>query len=143
MRQPEGCWDTKAWLPFRSCFPIRYFINDFELAITFDTDSDPSSRVVTGLPTAGVRPGQYGRDVAPEMLSESPYCPFRADIWQLGKMFKSIFGVCPMLLLSVCLLHNHFISISARFRHHLSSCLMPCVLAIRCLDLRLPNSSSV
>jgi hypothetical protein len=37
------------------------------------------------------------------MLSESP---FRTDIWQLGKMFKSIFGVCPLLLLSVYLLHS-------------------------------------
>jgi hypothetical protein len=50
------------------------------------------------------------------MLSESPYCPFRADIWQLGKMFKSIFGVYPLLLLSVCLLtqpfHQHLSSLS-------------------------------
>jgi serine/threonine protein kinase len=100
MCQPEETnWSTRDWAPFRSYFPIRYFINDFELAVTFDPDSDPSSRVVTGLPTAGVRPGQYGRDVAPEMLLTSPYCPFRADIWQLGKMFQSIFGVCPLLLL--------------------------------------------
>jgi hypothetical protein len=51
---------------------------------------------VTGLPTNGVRPGQYGRDIALEMLSESPYCPFRADIWQLGKVqvnFGGLFAV--------------------------------------------------
>jgi len=93
MCQPEETnWSAHDWAPFRSLFPIRYFINDFELAVTFDPDSDPSSRVVTGLPTAGVRPGEYGRDIAPEMLLENPYCPFRADIWQLGKMFRSIFG---------------------------------------------------
>ena len=107
MSQPEGTnWSGKDWAPFRTCFPIRYFINDFELAVTFDLDSDPSSRVVRELPTVGVRPGQYGRDVAPEMLLDSPYCPFRADVWRLGKLFKSIFGVCPHLLLSVCLLHS-------------------------------------
>ena len=109
MSQPEGTsWSTAAWAQFRSCFPIRYFINDFELAVTFDPDSDPSSRVVTGLPTTGLRPGQYGRDAAPEMLSDSRYCPFCVDIWQLGKMFKSIFGVCLLLLLSVCLLTQPF-----------------------------------
>jgi len=100
MSQPEGMtWPTTAWAPFRSYFPIRYFINDFELAVTFDPDSDPSSRVITELPTTDLRPGQYGRDIAPEMLSESPYCPFRLDIQQLGIMFKSIFGVCPLLFL--------------------------------------------
>ena len=109
MSQPEGTsWSTTTWAPFRSCFPIRYFINDFDLAITFDPHSDPSSRVVTGLPTIGLGPGQYGRDIAPEILSESPYCPFRVDIWQLGKMFKSNFGVSPLLLLSVCLLTQPF-----------------------------------
>ena len=80
--------------PFRSLFPIRYYINDFELAVTFDPDSEPSSRTVTGFPTTGVRTGEYGRRPAPEMLSGDPYCPFRADIWQLGTMFKSSFGVC-------------------------------------------------
>jgi hypothetical protein len=129
--------------PFRSYFPIRYYLNDFELAVTFDLDSDPSSRVVTGLPTAKLRPGQYGRDIAPEMQLESPYCPFRADIWQLGKLFKSIFGVWPLLLFLICLLHGHFTSISVRFRHRLSNCLTRCVLMILCLDLRLPNSLSV
>ena len=63
MSQPEGTtWSGKDWAPFRTCFPIRYFISDFELAVTFDLDSDPSSRVVRELPTVGVRPGQYGRD---------------------------------------------------------------------------------
>jgi hypothetical protein len=117
MCQPEGTsWSTRDWAPFRSYFPIRYFINDFELAVTFDLDSDPSSRVVTGLPTIGVRPGQYGRDVAPEMLLESPYGPFHADIWQLGIMFKSIFGVCMSTVVafwSACYI--------AQFHQHLSS----------------------
>jgi serine/threonine protein kinase len=79
--------------PFRSLFPVRYYINDFEFAVTFDADSEPSSRVVSGLPITGIRTGQYGRDPAPEMLSGSPYCPFRADIWQLGTMFMSCFDV--------------------------------------------------
>ena len=80
--------------PFRSLFPIRYYINDFELAVSFEPHSEPSSRTVTGLPIAGIRTGEYGRRPAPEMLSGSPYCPFRADIWQLGIMFNMRFGVC-------------------------------------------------
>jgi hypothetical protein len=79
--------------PFRSYFPVRYYINDFEFAVTFDADSEPSSRVMSGLPLTGIRAGQYARDIAPEMLSGSPYCPFRADIWQLGTMFMSCFDV--------------------------------------------------
>ncbi|THH18821.1 hypothetical protein EW146_g2244 [Bondarzewia mesenterica] len=86
--------------PFRSYFPIRYLINDFELAVTFDPNSEPSSRVLTGLPTTGIRIGEYGRETAPEMLSGAPYFPFRADVWQLGTMFKSHFGVmCHIMLL--------------------------------------------
>jgi hypothetical protein len=57
---------------------------------------------VIGLPTSGIRTGEYARDIAPEMLSGFPYCPFRADIWQLGTMFKAYFGVCHIMLL------NHF-----------------------------------
>jgi len=77
--------------PFRSYFPVRYYINDFEVAVTFEPHSEPSSRTVTGLPFTGIRTGEYGRTPAPEMLSGSPYCPFRADIWQLGTMFKLTF----------------------------------------------------
>ena len=77
-------------------FPVRYYINDFELAVTFEPHSEPSSRTVTGLPITGIRTGKYGRKPAPEMLSENPYCPFRADIWQLGTMFKMLFGVCVL-----------------------------------------------
>jgi hypothetical protein len=73
--------------PFRSLFPIRYYINDFEFAVVFDPESKPESRLVTGLPLAGLCTGKYGRDPAPEMLSEAPYCPFRADVWQLGHIF--------------------------------------------------------
>jgi serine/threonine protein kinase len=79
--------------PFRSLFPIRYYLNDFEFAVTFDPGSEPSSRLVTGIPSDGIRTGEYERDPVPEMLSEAPYCPFRADIWQLGNLFMSCFGV--------------------------------------------------
>jgi serine/threonine protein kinase len=79
--------------PFRQYLPVRYYICDFELAVTFDLDSDPASRVFTGFPGAGLRTGEYNREVAPEMRSGKPYCPFRADIFQLGYMFKTYFGV--------------------------------------------------
>lgn len=79
--------------PFRSYFPVRYYLNDFDLSVCFKYDSEPSSRVVTGVPTTGKRSVAYGRDAAPEMLSDAPYCPFRADIWQLGDMFNQYFVV--------------------------------------------------
>lgn len=80
--------------PFRSYFPVRYYLNDFEFAVTFDPDSEPASRVVTGIPLNGIRAGEYGRRPAPEMSSGLPYCPFRADIYQLGIMFCYDLGVC-------------------------------------------------
>ena len=69
---------------------------------------------MTGLPIAGIRTGEYGRDPAPEMLSGAPYCPFRADIWQLGTMLKSTFGVC------VWLLGLMYFSLTSQHLRHLS-----------------------
>ena len=83
--------------PFREHFPIRYYLNDFELAACFDDDSDPSTRVVSGLPTKGLL-GKYGREIAPEMLLVKPYCPFRTDVWQLGRMFLRCFEVSVNIL---------------------------------------------
>ncbi|EJD42251.1 hypothetical protein AURDEDRAFT_168804 [Auricularia subglabra TFB-10046 SS5] len=73
---------------FRSCCPdIRYLINDFELSVVFAPDSDPASRVVTGIPNAcyGVTADMYGKWLPPEALLDVPYCPFKADIYQFGK----------------------------------------------------------
>jgi len=83
----EGVQDTEQLTPFRCYFPVRYYINDFELAVCYEPDSDPSTRVVSGLPTEGILTGEYGRPPAPEMLTGAPYCPFKADVWQLGRMF--------------------------------------------------------
>ncbi len=84
---PDGNTESDATGPFRSHFPIRYYVNDFETAVCFDKDSDPASRKITGLPNVRVgRMGQYGREYAPEMLTGDPYCPFKADVWYLGRM---------------------------------------------------------
>lgn len=82
-------------MPFRSLFPapIRYYLNDFEFAVTFDPESDPATRKVVGLPIDGLRTGNYARDIAPEMRTKESYCPFRADIWQMGSLFKDHFEV--------------------------------------------------
>lgn len=75
--------------PFRSHFPIRYYLNDFEVGILFDESSDPSARMVTGDPLApSGREGPYGRPLAPEMAKSGRYCPFRADVWEAGMMMK-------------------------------------------------------
>lgn len=72
--------------PYRSHFPIWYWINDFELSVQFDPDSDPATRLVTGIPPA--RYGQddqtYNKDLPPEALDDQPYCPFKADVFQVG-----------------------------------------------------------
>ena len=47
------------------------------------------------------------------MLSGAPYCPFRADIWQLGTMFKSIFGVC----VKSCVFFHSQLSTSQHLQH--------------------------
>ncbi len=79
--------DSEVIGPFRSHFPIRYYINDFELAVCFDRDPDPATRKITGLPNVRAgRSGEYAREYAPEMIVCDPYCPFKADVWYLGQM---------------------------------------------------------
>lgn len=79
--------------PLRSLFPCRYYLIDFELAVIFEHSSESSSRVVTGLPTKGQRSGEYGRDIAPELETDEPYCPFKLDMWQIGSEFRKYFMV--------------------------------------------------
>ncbi|KAJ3883942.1 kinase-like domain-containing protein [Lentinula edodes] len=59
----------------------RYYFIDFEHAIHFSKDTDPADRTVIGPPVPFAR---YGRPIPPEMRQESPHCPFKADIWQVG-----------------------------------------------------------
>lgn len=79
-------------------FPVRYYLIDFEFSATFAKDSDPASRTVRGLPTTGISTddpdvAKYGRTPAKEMLTGEPYCPFRADMFQVGVMFRKEFKV--------------------------------------------------
>ena len=74
--------------------PVRYYIIDFELSTRFPEDSTPDQRIFTGLPLLRHgydHPDDYGRDIAPEMLLDAPYCPFKSDIFQLGKVLLSHF----------------------------------------------------
>jgi hypothetical protein len=81
--------------PFRSLFPVRYYLNDFELSVMFDPESDPSSRLVSGVPIARYGQGiqDYGKDLPPEAFLDVPYCPFKMDIFQFGLPCKEIFSV--------------------------------------------------
>jgi len=72
-----------------SVFPVRYYIIDFEFSVQFLEDSTPEQRVVTGLPALQLgldHPDDYGRELSPEMLLDKPHCPFKLDVYQLGKM---------------------------------------------------------
>ncbi|KAK0452740.1 uncharacterized protein EV420DRAFT_1645590 [Desarmillaria tabescens] len=89
-KEPDGNKDAYVTWPFRSQFPIRYYITDSELAVCFDKDSDPASRKITSLPNVRVgRMGEYAREYAPEMLVGDPYCPFKVDVWYLGRMLNA------------------------------------------------------
>ncbi|KAJ3834008.1 hypothetical protein F5878DRAFT_569067 [Lentinula raphanica] len=62
----------------------RYYIIDFEMAVQYSLDSDPATRTVSGPPI----PWEiYKRPPPPEMKLDMPYCPFKADVWQVGKAF--------------------------------------------------------
>ena len=77
-------------------FPVRYYFVDFELSVRFSEDSRVEDRVVTGLPIRRLGsddPDDYGRDIAPEMLSDAPYDPFKTDAFQIGIMFHNYFRV--------------------------------------------------
>lgn len=68
----------------------RLYLIDFEFAVDFPADSLPEDRLLTDFPVSF---DVYGQIPAPELLEkELSYCPFRLDIWQLGKglaFFKS------------------------------------------------------
>ncbi|PBK76368.1 hypothetical protein ARMSODRAFT_1078520 [Armillaria solidipes] len=76
---------------FRSQFPIRYYITDWEWAAVFDENSALSDCTVIGLPEDRT-PARYSRPVAREMLSSEPYSPFQTDIFHLGKLFQGYLG---------------------------------------------------
>ncbi|EJD43938.1 hypothetical protein AURDEDRAFT_166993 [Auricularia subglabra TFB-10046 SS5] len=72
---------------FRSrCPDMRYMINDFELSVQFAPESDLETRLVSGVPIAryGGTAEQYGKHLPPEALLDIPYCPFKADMYQVG-----------------------------------------------------------
>lgn len=83
--------------PFRSLFPYKLYLIDFEWAHCFDPDSDPSTRRLSGRPVVHYceneedgKKWEYDRPVAPEMDAGEPYDPFLTDVWQLGMYFWRI-----------------------------------------------------
>jgi hypothetical protein len=88
--------------PMHEVFPVRYYLIDFELSVRFPENSRSEDRVVTGMPLKRLGledPEDYGRDIAPEMLSGEPYDPFKTDVFQMGKMFHDHFHVRRHLFL--------------------------------------------
>lgn len=66
----------------------RYYLIDFEFSVYFP---DPcSSKTVVGPPVPFER---YYRDYPAELQSETPHCPFKLDIWQIGHSFLESFPV--------------------------------------------------
>ncbi|PPR07268.1 hypothetical protein CVT26_012428 [Gymnopilus dilepis] len=84
-------WRSENEIPGGSdaLFRTRYYIIDFEFAVCFAPDADPETRVVTGPPVSF---DVYERPAPPEMRKTAPYCPFKADVWQLGCAFLETFG---------------------------------------------------
>ena len=57
----------------------RVYMNDLELVHEFAPEVPPEERLLTGLPMVGYRP-----HLPPEVLSGSPYDPFKVDVWQFA-----------------------------------------------------------
>ncbi|KAJ3883943.1 kinase-like domain-containing protein [Lentinula edodes] len=60
---------------------IRYYFIGYKNAVQFTKDSSPASRMVLGSPIPWK---QYTRPSPPEMQKDVPYCPFKAEVWQVG-----------------------------------------------------------
>ncbi len=71
----------------------RVYLNDFETAVYFPPDVPMEQRVCIGLPSGGswrADTEQYGRIKPPELLSDTPYDPFKLDVWQLAISFVDL-----------------------------------------------------
>lgn len=85
-------------------YPIsrpRIYLNDFETAVHFPPSIPETNRLCVGLPLGASFPvpDAYGRPVPPELQSDTPYDPFKLDVWQFATSFED-FGVsvrmrCP------------------------------------------------
>ncbi|KAF9057148.1 kinase-like domain-containing protein [Panaeolus papilionaceus] len=72
--QPESLRKRESRRP-------RVYIIDFEDAILFEESIPPEERKVPKFPRVLE---ECGRPVPPEARLFTPYCPFRADMWQFG-----------------------------------------------------------
>ena len=65
----------------------RVYLIDFEVAVEFPSDCPADQCVSIGLPIGGSvpQPEMYSRPCPPELVSGKPYCPFKLDVWQLGR----------------------------------------------------------
>ncbi|KAF8998177.1 hypothetical protein BDZ89DRAFT_970119 [Hymenopellis radicata] len=59
----------------------RVYLIDLEFSIQFSADCPEDQRKVVGPPLDSPH---YGAPMPPEGLNGEPYCPFKADVWQLG-----------------------------------------------------------
>uniref|UniRef100_A0A8H8CGU5 Protein kinase domain-containing protein n=1 Tax=Psilocybe cubensis TaxID=181762 RepID=A0A8H8CGU5_PSICU len=69
--------------------PRVYLIN-FDKAIQFTQESQPSERLVHDRPLPAVTTVYYRAD-APELSQKGPYCPFRLDMWQFGYFLQKYY----------------------------------------------------
>jgi serine/threonine protein kinase len=73
--------------PYRSLFPWRCYLIDFEFAIQLPAGSTPEEIAVAAVPF-----DRYLRWLAaPEILGPTRYDPFSADVYQLGLILWETF----------------------------------------------------
>ena len=77
----------------------RVYLIDFETAVQFPAGCPSIERVSVGYPVAE----KYARPHAPEFASGKAYCPFKLDVWQLGRSFSD-FKVWRCIFLLCCAL---------------------------------------
>ncbi|KAF8809792.1 hypothetical protein BYT27DRAFT_7135952 [Phlegmacium glaucopus] len=77
----------------------RVYLIDLEVAIQFPPECPIDQCVVTGYPLGGsvTDPAKYARPHAPEFASGNPYCPFKLDVWQLGKSLENFKSTIPAI----------------------------------------------
>ncbi|KAG5641549.1 hypothetical protein DXG03_004795 [Asterophora parasitica] len=72
----------------------RVYLIDFETAIDFPPEHPEDKCVIAGYPFPLEN---YKRAHAPEFASEKPYCPFKADVWQLGTSLLDFQSTIPAI----------------------------------------------
>ncbi|KAH9928467.1 kinase-like domain-containing protein [Epithele typhae] len=83
--------------PLRITRP-RVFLHDFEVSVMFE-NLPREKHLCIGVPQGGTVPfsPDFNGRASPEVLTGEPYCPYKLDVWQLGKSFTDFKSTVPAI----------------------------------------------